>query len=210
MLAIPQLVLLIDPWQTPPDEAMQSAIAAVIAGFDAVMLRAPGRALDERREAWQRMGPRLPPAAQVIVHDDPVLARALACGLHLPAAAPPCSDPPRPFGRSVHDGAQLRGALAQAPDYVLFGNVFETATHPGRAARGVDALREIVRAAAPTPVLAIGGITAPRVAELRAAGAAGCAVIGAVLGAPDPGSAARALVAAWRAAQPVRGDRAER
>jgi thiamine-phosphate diphosphorylase len=182
----------------------------VNSGFDAVMLRAPGCNSEQQRAVLQVLTAQLGPAVSVIVHGDPELARAMACGLHLPAAAAPCNDPPRPFGRSVHDQAQLSAALAQAPDYVLFGNVFETATHPGRAARGVDALREIVRAASPTPVLAIGGITAPRIAELREAGAAGCAVMRAVLGAPDPASAARALVEAWQGAQPVRGDRAER
>jgi thiamine monophosphate synthase len=41
--------------------------------------------------------------------------------------------------------------------------------------------------------VAIGGVTADRVAELRAAGAAGVAVINAVFGAPDIERAARVL-----------------
>jgi thiamine-phosphate pyrophosphorylase len=45
-------------------------------------------------------------------------------------------------------------------------------------------------------VLAIGGVTTAHVAEVSAAGAAGVAVIRAVLAAPDPGAATRAFNAA--------------
>jgi thiamine-phosphate pyrophosphorylase len=43
------------------------------------------------------------------------------------------------------------------------------------------------------PVIAIGGITAENAAFLASAGAAGLAVIGAILAAPDPESATRAI-----------------
>jgi len=46
------------------------------------------------------------------------------------------------------------------------------------------------------PVIGIGGVTARNGAEITRAGAAGVAVIGAVLGAPDPEAAARQISAA--------------
>jgi thiamine monophosphate synthase len=53
------------------------------------------------------------------------------------------------------------------------------------------------------PVLAIGGVTPERVEQVVRAGASGVAVISAVLGVPDPRTAAkglrRALDAAWAA-----------
>ena len=58
-----------------------------------------------------------------------------------------------------------------------------------------------VRAAAATPVVAIGGVRAERAGELKAAGAAGIAVIGAIAGRSDPAAAARELVAGWREAE---------
>ena len=51
-----------------------------------------------------------------------------------------------------------------------------------------------VAAAVRVPVIAIGGVTAARVPALRAAGAHGVAVIGAVSGAADPAGAAAALI----------------
>jgi thiamine-phosphate pyrophosphorylase len=51
-----------------------------------------------------------------------------------------------------------------------------------------------VAAAVDVPVIAIGGVTADRVGELVAAGAAGVAVVGAVSGAPDPAAATRQLL----------------
>src|SRR6266852_1303442 len=68
-------------------------------------------------------------------------------------------------------------------DLAFFGPVWATPFKTG--AQGAARLAQAVRAAA-VPVLAIGGVTAARVPEVRAAGAAGAAVIRAILAAPDP------------------------
>ena len=52
------------------------------------------------------------------------------------------------------------------------------------------------------PVVAIGGIDRERAAEAVKAGAAGVAVVSAVMAAPDPAAAARELLAAVEAAGP--------
>jgi len=70
-----------------------------------------------------------------------------------------------------------RQAADEGADYLVFGPVFETASHPGRPARGLEALAEVA-AAVPIPVLAIGGIDAERARACREAGAAGFAAIG--------------------------------
>jgi thiamine-phosphate pyrophosphorylase len=59
---------------------------------------------------------------------------------------------------------------------------------------GAQALRRAAEAA--PPILAQGGIVADNAGEAIAAGAAGIAVTGAILGAADPGEATRALRAA--------------
>ena len=55
-----------------------------------------------------------------------------------------------------------------------------------------------VAAAVAVPVIAIGGVTPERVAELIDNGAHGVAVVGAVGAAPDPGAATGRFLAALR------------
>src|SRR5690606_23858041 len=81
------------------------------------------------------------------------------------------------IGRSVHAAAGAREAIGA--DYVLAGHVFPSRSKPGVPPLGLEGLAAIV-AAAPCPVIAIGGITAERVADVIGAGAAGVAAIGAI------------------------------
>lgn len=98
-------------------------------------------------------------------------------------------------GRSVHALVEAGAAIADGADFLVFGSVFPTPSHPGAAATGTTALRRVV--ALGRPVLAIGGITAANAAAAHAAGAHGVAAIRAIWGAPDPADAARALLAPW-------------
>src|SRR5438094_830671 len=98
-----------------------------------------------------------------------------------------------PAGTLIGVSTHAPGEASAGADFALFGPVWATPSKTG--AQGEDRLREAVRAAA-IPVLAIGGVTAERIAAARAAGAAGVAVIRAILAAPDPRTATRALLAA--------------
>jgi thiamine-phosphate diphosphorylase len=82
----------------------------------------------------------------------------------------------RLIGRSVHSVAGAQEAEHAGADYVIFGPVWESATHPGIVPAGLAALAELVRAVG-IPVLAIGGVTAARAAEVLESGAAGYAAI---------------------------------
>jgi thiamine-phosphate pyrophosphorylase len=103
----------------------------------------------------------------------------------------------RPFGLGLSVGtlAEADRALGSEPDYWSIGPVYATGSKPDAGSPiGVAGLAELARRAPPdVPCVAIGGVTADRVAELRAAGAAGVAVINAVFGAPDIERAARVL-----------------
>jgi thiamine-phosphate pyrophosphorylase len=145
---------------------------------------------EDLRDALASSGTRL------IVHDRLDVARiAGADGLHLPAAGLPTGAArtvlgPEPLlGRSTHAAAEAKAAAADGADYVFLGNVWETASHPGRQALGPTAIRD----ALPTPVLAIGGVTPAMAPLAAAAGAAGVAAIRALWDADDPAAAARAL-----------------
>jgi thiamine-phosphate pyrophosphorylase len=70
--------------------------------------------------------------------------------------------------------------------------MFQSGTKPQKHIAGPEMLRA-ARARTDLPLVAIGGITARNVAEIRAAGAACIAACAAVIGAEDVAGAARAL-----------------
>jgi thiamine-phosphate pyrophosphorylase len=95
-------------------------------------------------------------------------------------------------GRSVHGLEEAIQAAGDGADYLTFGHVFPTSTHPGLPPRGLAELRAIVLAV-DVPVLAIGGITTDNLDVVLATGCAGVAVISAILSDADPCRAAARL-----------------
>ncbi|TNE85449.1 MAG: thiamine phosphate synthase [Deltaproteobacteria bacterium] len=141
--------------------------------------------------------------ATFILNDSPGLAADVdADGVHIGQTDGDLDEarrllgPDRILGRSTHDPAHVREALAHA-DYLAFGPVFDT-PHLSRP-KQVRGIALLAQAAAQVdgamPLVAIGGITAPRLPAVRAAGAHAWAVIGAIAKAEDPISATRALLA---------------
>jgi len=98
-------------------------------------------------------------------------------------------------GRSCHDGTELAGLSTE--DYATVSPVFTSASKPGYGpALGVPGLAQLV-ARTGKPLLALGGVTSPAdAAACVAAGAAGVAVMGAVMRARDPAELVAGLVAA--------------
>jgi thiamine-phosphate pyrophosphorylase len=114
-----------------------------------------------------------------------------AAGVHvgqtdLPLSAVRRLAPALKMGVSTHSLEQLTLALGERPDYVAFGPVFTTASkeRPDPVV-GLDALRDaaVLARAANVPLVAIGGITVERCADLAASG-----VYAAVIGALSAGS----------------------
>jgi thiamine-phosphate pyrophosphorylase len=102
-------------------------------------------------------------------------------------------------GISTHDVEQARAAARAGADYLGFGPIYQTSSKERPdPVQGADALAAAVRAAAPVPVVAIGGITPARAREIAAAGAAAACAIASVNGAPDVVAAARAVAEAFR------------
>ena len=111
----------------------------------------------------------------------------------LPVSAARALNPLWWIGRSVHDLAEADAARTEGADYLVVGPVFATASHPGRTPIGVAGLRQIVSATGELPVIAIGGITADRVREVRHSGAYGVAAIRALWDDAEPAEAARRM-----------------
>jgi len=124
-----------------------------------------------------------------------------AAGIHLGADDLPAdrvrARSPRPLrvGVSVGTPAEADRARAAGADYWSLGAVYRTGSKPDAGVPiGVAGFGRLAALAPPgMPCVAIGGVTADRVAELCAAGARGVAVIGAVFAAADVERAARRL-----------------
>ena len=105
------------------------------------------------------------------------------------------------IGRSVHSLDGAREAEAHGADFLVVGTIFPTMSKPGAPPVGLKLLAQ-VRQSVNIPFLAIGGINAANVAQVMAQGAAGVAVISAILGSASPRNAARELKEAMAAVKP--------
>jgi len=100
------------------------------------------------------------------------------------------------IGVSTHSYEEALDAHGEGADFITLGPVFHT---PSKAAWGDPVgvgLLQKVAGALSIPVYAIGGITVERLESVLAAGAAGAAVISAVLGSDDVKDGAASMVAA--------------
>ncbi|WP_447973318.1 thiamine phosphate synthase [Nitrospira sp. Kam-Ns4a] len=144
----------------------------------------------------------------LFVNDRVDLVLALgADGVHLRADSLPVRvtrrllPPDRLIGVSAHSAEEVVRAEAEGADFVVLGPVYDT---PSKRAYGAPiGLKPIEEASrrCRLPVFAIGGITVARVREVRQAGAAGIAVVSAILSAPEVAAATRGLIEALDAAR---------
>jgi thiamine-phosphate pyrophosphorylase len=130
---------------------------------------------------------------QIIINDRVDVALALgADGVHLgqddipPAAARSLLGDKAVIGFSVHSVAQAKAAVEMPIDYLGIGPVFATSTKenpdPVIGIEGLQRTREVL---GNVPLVAIGGITASRIAGVREAGANAVALISALLENPS-------------------------
>jgi len=147
-------------------------------------------------------------SATFIVNDRVDVALAVAAdGVHVGQEDMPAIiarrliGPDMLLGVTVGNVAQALQAEADGADYLGTDAIFFTGSKPDAGPPiGVDALAEICRAVR-IPVVGIGGIKVDNVAQVIQAGAAGAAVISAVVSAPDMSAAARRLREAIRRAR---------
>ena len=184
------------------DFGVRAAAVAAAGPALAIVVRAPGSTTTQHAAFTERVAALTrPPEAAVVVHARPDLARAVgAAGVQLRRADLSPGDARTVLGEgwigvSVHSEQEAEAAIAEGADYLIAGNVFATSSHPDRPPRGLPWLHAICRLA--RPVVAIGGVTTERAAEIRNAGAWGIAAISALWAADDPAAAALALLTPW-------------
>jgi thiamine-phosphate pyrophosphorylase len=168
------------------DALVQRVAAAAAAGVDLVQVRERDmEARDLSRLVERCVDAVKGTRTRILVNDrlDVALTTG-AHGVHLRSDSMPASRarPLAPIGfligRSVHSAAEAVAACAGGGlDYLLFGAVFATASKPGQAPAGVNALADVA-AAVSLPVLAVGGVTRATAPQLAGTGCAGFAAIG--------------------------------
>jgi len=106
-------------------------------------------------------------------------------------------------GVSTHNLEQFRKAAASSADYIAVGPIFQTSSkaNPDPVV-GTELLRR-VRELTEKPIVAIGGITLERAADVLAAGADSVAVISDILKAQDLAGMAREFIRRLDAAKPA-------
>jgi thiamine-phosphate pyrophosphorylase len=205
-----RLLLVTDRQQTKGRPLLSVLTQALKAGSCAIQIRERDlRAKDLLALAHDIR--QLPGAAgcQVLINDriDVALSTEDA-GVHLRSDSLPVSVARRLIGAhrllgvSVHSVTEAVQAEAGGADYLVLGPMYET---PSKRMYGpplgLSKLEEAARAVR-VPIIAIGGVTAARVRDIRCAGAFGVAVITAVLGAEAVQDATRALLDAVSSSSP--------
>ena len=176
--------------------------AALEAGVRAVQLREKDLQAREFLQWAERL--RLLTAefgAKLIINDRTDICLAVqADGVHLRSDSMPIAvvrkivGPGRLIGRSVHRAPEVIEAQREGADFVVLGPVYDTPSKRGMGRPlGFQVIREAVSGTS-IPVFGIGGIRPERIPELLRSGAAGVAVVSAVLSAAEPGEAVERIL----------------
>jgi thiamine-phosphate diphosphorylase len=190
------------------DQVVASVATAARAGVHLVQIRQPALDGGPLFALVQRCVQSVAgTSTRVVVNDrlDVALAGG-AHGVHLRGDSMPASRlrafTPHGFliGRSVHTVAETVAAtVGGGLDYLVFGTTFPTMSKPGRPTAGVGTLAEVC-AATSLPVLAVGGVSTMRFADVARSGAAGFAAISLFSHGTDPHAVLRSAHDAWTSA----------
>jgi thiamine-phosphate pyrophosphorylase len=209
-LVLPRLYVILDAaLLTVPETECAEKLAA--AGVRLLQYRNKQASARELFESSKRLSRLLVPQGVTFVVNDraDVASAAEASGVHVgqedlgAEAARSVIGAGKLLGVSTHNLDQFKDAAATSADYLAIGPVFSTSTkaNPDPVV-GIELIRGI-RKLTEKPIVAIGGITLERAADVIQAGADSVAVISDILLAPDPGQRARQYIEVLEAAKPA-------
>ena len=194
-----RLTLVTDRTQTRGRDLAELVIQCVAAGLPAVQVREKDlSAADLAALCRQLRGPTREHGVLLIVNDRADVALAVGADAvqrtHASLSVAEIRsvvDKRLSIAASVHSREDSLTAEAEGAAFLVFDPVYDTASKrqyglPQGLAK-LEAVTRVVR----IPVIAIGGITPERVAEVRGTGAHGVAVISAILAAESPADATR-------------------
>ena len=144
-------------------------------------------------------------AVQFLVNDDPELARRLrADGVHVGRDDPPPAVARLSLGPKAIVGVTVYGppgeeetAANDGADYLAAGPFAPSPTKPDEPVLPISVLDGIVQRSR-LPVFAIGGVTTKNAGLFASHGAAGVAVVSAIMDAIDPSAATAAILRAFQ------------
>jgi thiamine-phosphate pyrophosphorylase len=202
-LPYPALVLVTDSVRLrgrTPASALEDVVReAVLGGVNVVQLREKHLPAEELVALGRRVRDAIAGRALFFVNGNLDAARMLSAGgVHLPAAGPSVAEARSRLGDgvlvsvAVHSLQDAVAAERAGADLLQLGTAFATASKPGVTPLGPDGIRRVC-ARTRIPVIAIGGIDAGNAARVMRAGAHGVAVVGAIMDAASPHTAAEAL-----------------
>jgi thiamine-phosphate pyrophosphorylase len=190
------------------------AVALAESGVELIQYRNKTASSRQFFEISRQLSSALGPlGARLVVNDRPDIALLAGAGgvhvgqedLGVEDARTVCG-PDLWVGVSTHTLEQLAAADRTSADYIAFGPIFPTATKknpdPVVGTERLHQARQLTR----KPLVAIGGITLERAADVYRAGADSLAVIRDLIRVPNPGARAREYldVAASTAAREAR------
>jgi len=200
-LVLPRLYVILDAALLTIPET-ECARQLVDAGVRVLQYRHKEASSRELLENAKKLSLALVPRGVTFVVNDraDVAALAGASGVHVGQEDLAVEDaravvgPGRLVGVSTHNGAQFEQAAGTSADYIAVGPIFSTSTksNPDPVV-GTEFIRQ-VRPLTDKPIVAIGGITLERAAEVVRAGADAVALISDILRARNPGERARQFI----------------
>ena len=206
-LVLPRLYVILDAalLAIPETECAQRLVAAGVRLLQYRNKRASARELFASSKRLSAL--LIPQGVTFVVNDRADVAMAAdASGVHVGQedlgveAARSVIGAGKLLGVSTHNLGQFKDAAATSADYVALGPIFSTSTkaNPDPVV-GIELIRQ-VRSLTDKPIVAIGGITLERAAEVIHAGADSVAIISDILLAPDAAQRARQYIELLEAA----------
>jgi len=200
-LVLPRLYVILDAaLLTIPETECASQL--VDAGVRLLQYRNKAASSRDLLESSKRLsGELLPRGVTFIVNDrSDVAALAGASGVHVGQEDLSVEETrsvvgaDKLVGVSTHNRAQFEQAAASSADYIAVGPIFATSTksNPDPVV-GTEFIRQL-RPGTDKPIVAIGGITLERAAQVMRAGADSIAVISDILRAPNLGERAQQYI----------------
>lgn len=188
-----RLYVILDTGYAAGDRLLEMARAVIRGGADIIQVRAKK---ESDKQVLSIAGPVLDVAKDagipLIINDRPLIARKLgAAGAHVGQDDMSVKEARRLLnkgqwvGKSTHSVQQIKGTLAEAPDYIGVGPVYATPTKPDYVPVGLDLVKKAALIVT-TPFFCIGGIKLENVDEVLAAGATRIVVVSGILLASDP------------------------